>query len=145
MLFVWRRKLGLRDYHRPESGREAHNTEPVENKGIHGILSFGCYYCLKISVRELSDKIFDDFDFGSDICIVISDGCPTTLSSVGLGNTYECRHKLISAQLGKVIWILAMKFPNPTVKNPALDYIFPVHFLYITLILHLTYEPLVLD
>ena len=29
------------------------------------------YTCLKISVREPSDKMFDDF--GSDICIVMSD------------------------------------------------------------------------
>ena len=28
---------------------------------------------LKISVREPSDKLFDDFEFGSDICIVMSD------------------------------------------------------------------------
>jgi hypothetical protein len=28
---------------------------------------------LKISVRELSDKMVDDFEFGSDICIVMSD------------------------------------------------------------------------
>ena len=51
--------------------------------------------------REPSDKRFDDFK--SDICIVMCDGCPMTLSSVWLGNMYECRQKLISAQFGKVI------------------------------------------
>ena len=29
---------------------------------------------LEISVREPSDKMFDDFEFGSDICIVMCDG-----------------------------------------------------------------------
>ena len=42
----------------------------------------------KISVGEPSDKMFDDFEFGSDICIVMSNGCPMTLSSVWLGNKY---------------------------------------------------------
>ena len=93
--------------------------------------------------------MFDEF--GSDICIVMSDGYPMSLSSVWLGNMYECRHKLISAQFGnwKSHLNLGNEFPNPTVKigeNPALDYTFPVHFLYIyTLILHLTYETLVQD
>jgi hypothetical protein len=27
-------------------------------------------------------------------------------SSILLGNKYECRHKLISAQLGKVFWVV---------------------------------------
>jgi hypothetical protein len=34
---------------------------------------------------------------------------------------------------------------EPHGENPALDYTFPVHFLYITPIIHLTYERLVLD
>ena len=34
---------------------------------------------------------------------------------------------------------------EPHGENPALDYTFPVHFLDITLILHWTYKPLVLD
>jgi hypothetical protein len=53
-----------------------------------------------------------------------------TLSSVWLGNKYACRHKLISAQFG----ILAMNFHG---EKPALDYTFPVHFSYITLLLHI--------
>jgi hypothetical protein len=56
-------------------------------------------------------------------------------------NKYECRHKLISAQFGKVIRIVAMNFRTPWWKpRTSLQ-----HFLYITLILHLTYEPLVLN
>ena len=43
----------------------------------------------------------------SDIWIVV------TLSSVWLGNKCECRQKLILAQFGKVIWILAMNFRTP--------------------------------
>jgi hypothetical protein len=41
----------------------------------------------------------------------------------------------------------ANEFTNLTVKTPHLitHWLFPVHFLYITLILHLTYEPLVLN
>ena len=54
---------------------------------------------LKILFREPYDKMFDDFEFGSDM----SDGCPVTLSSVWLGNKYKCRHTLISAQFGKII------------------------------------------
>jgi hypothetical protein len=66
-----------------------------------------------------------------------------TLRSVWLGNKYECRHKLISAQFGKVNLNLE-RISEPNGEKPALtyDYTFPVH---ITLILHLTYEPLVLD
>jgi hypothetical protein len=33
----------------------------------------------------------------------MSDGCPMILSSVWLGNKYECRNKLISAQFEKII------------------------------------------
>jgi hypothetical protein len=42
--------------------------------------------------------------------------CPMTLSSVWLGNKYECRNKLIPAQFRKVIWILAMNFRTPQWK-----------------------------
>ena len=56
--------------------------------------------------------------------------CPMTLSSVWLGNKYECRHKInviISAQFRKVTWILAMNFHS---VNLVFDYTFPVHFLF---------------
>jgi hypothetical protein len=57
--------------------------------------------------------------------------CPMTLSSVWLlGNKYECRHKInviISAQFRKVTWILTMNFHS---ENLALDYTFPIHFLF---------------
>jgi hypothetical protein len=56
---------------------------------------------LKIWVREWSDEIlFDDL---SNISIVMSDGCSMTFESVQFGDKYECRHKLLSAQCGKVI------------------------------------------
>jgi hypothetical protein len=60
----------------------------------------------------------------------MSDGCPMTLSSDWLGNKSFESWQWISERHG---------------ENPALDYTFPVHFLCITLILHLTNEPLVLD
>jgi hypothetical protein len=67
------------------------------------VINSNAFSGLKILVIELYDKMFDDFKFGSDISIVVSDGCPKTMSSVWLRNKYECKHKLISAQFGKVI------------------------------------------
>jgi hypothetical protein len=46
-----------------------------------------------------------------------------------VGNKYVCRHKLISAQFGKVIWILAI-YNRATVKTPHLIKHCHLHFIH---------------
>jgi hypothetical protein len=70
-------------------------------------------------VRELSDKMFCDFD----VCIVMSDDFEFRYK-------YEYRHKLISAQIGKVIWILAMNFQNPRWKPCSWLHISSLRFIH---------------
>jgi hypothetical protein len=68
--------------------------------------------------------MFDDFE--SDISIL---WCPMTLSSVG--SKFKSLFKI---QKSFKSWQWISKSHG---ENPALDYTFPVHVLYITLILHL--------
>jgi hypothetical protein len=86
-----------------ESGQKIHELMKV----IHCI----SYYIPHLKVHFHSRKFSTDRKFSENI-IVKGWKCLQNF----FWNKYECRHKLISAQFGKVIWILAMNFRTPRWK-----------------------------